>query len=78
SVSYGYYRAEIIVAFLNGIALVLISLYIFYEAYSRLASPPEVRSGVMMLVATVGLAANLVVLRLLSGDHAHASLNVRA
>ncbi|MBS1263574.1 MAG: Zinc transporter ZitB [Methanonatronarchaeales archaeon] len=78
SVTYGYYRSEIIVAFLNGITLVLISLYIFYEAYTRLASPPEVKSGAMMLVAVVGLAANLVALKLLSGNHAHASLNLRA
>jgi len=76
SISYGYYRAEIIVAFLNGVALVFISVFIFYEAWRRLASPPEVKSGFMMVVAAVGLVANLVALHFLS--EGSKSLNVRA
>lgn len=76
TVTYGYYRSEIIVAFLNGVSLVLIAIYIFYEAYTRILDPPEVRSGAMMLVALAGLAANLVALRMLAGEHG--SLNTRA
>ena len=41
--TYGYYRLEILAAFINGIALVLISLWVIYEAYERLYAPPEVK-----------------------------------
>ena len=43
--TYGYHRAGILVALLNSTTLVLISLGIFYEAYRRFVSPPEVRCG---------------------------------
>lgn len=76
SVTYGYYRAEIVVAFMNGLALVLISIYVFWEAFNRLAAPPDVKSGTMIAVAAVGLVANLVALRILAGEGD--SLNVRA
>src|SRR6266705_306701 len=42
--TYGFYRVEILVALLNGVFLILISLYIFYEAYYRILNPPEVRA----------------------------------
>ncbi len=45
--TFGYYRLEILAAFINGVALVVVSLFIFYEAYERWAAPPVVRSGVM-------------------------------
>ena len=61
---------------INGVALVLISLLIFYEAYKRWAQPPEVRSGLMMIIATGGLLINLVCAWLLHGDHKD-DLNVR-
>src|SRR5215468_3695911 len=74
--TYGFYRVEILVALLNGVFLILISLYIFYEAYSRFLNPREVRANWMLLVAAVGLLANLVSAWLLFGKH-HGSLNVR-
>src|SRR5438874_10772018 len=72
--TYGFYRVEILVALLNGVFLILISLYIFYEAYYRILNPPEVRANWMLLVATVGLVANLVSAWLLFGKH-HGNLN---
>jgi cobalt-zinc-cadmium efflux system protein len=57
--TFGYYRLEIIAALVNGVALVLISLLIFYGAYQRWLSPPVVRSGPMILVASGGLLVNL-------------------
>jgi len=57
--TFGYYRLEIIAALVNGVALVLISLLIFYGAYQRWQSPPVVRSGPMILVASGGLFINL-------------------
>jgi cobalt-zinc-cadmium efflux system protein len=58
--TYGYYRAEILAALVNGTILVLVSAYIFYEAYHRFVEPPEVRGGLMLIVAAIGLAANVV------------------
>jgi len=76
SKTFGYYRLEILAAFINGVALVLISLLIFYEAYERWANPPPVKSGVMMIVATGGLIINLACAWILHGDH-EVDLNVR-
>ncbi len=76
SKTFGYYRLEILAAFINGIALVLISLLIFYEAYERWANPPMVKSGIMMIVATGGLIINLACAWILHGDH-EVDLNVR-
>ncbi|HEX8142270.1 MAG TPA: cation diffusion facilitator family transporter [Pyrinomonadaceae bacterium] len=76
SKTFGYYRLEILAALTNGVALVLISLLIFYEAYERLAAPPQVKSTAMMLVAIGGLVVNLLCAWLLHGDHEE-DLNVR-
>jgi len=58
--TYGFYRAEILAAFINGATLVFIALYIFYEAYQRFGSAPEVKSLPMLIVAGVGLLANVL------------------
>jgi cobalt-zinc-cadmium efflux system protein len=76
SKTFGYYRLEILAALINGVALVLISLLIFYEAYHRWAHPPEVKGGAMILIAAGGLLINLVSAWLLHGDHLE-DLNVR-
>ncbi len=60
SKSYGYHRFEILAALLNGLALFAIAVVIIWEAYSRFIEPPHVNSGPMMLIAFVGLVANLV------------------
>jgi cobalt-zinc-cadmium efflux system protein len=75
--SYGYYRIEILAALVNGVALVLIAFYIFWEAIERLQHPPEVQSLPMLAVAGLGLLANLATLGIL-GHESHANLNVRA
>jgi len=75
--TFGYYRLEILAAFTNGVALVLVSLYILYEAYGRWLSPPEIeRPGAVTLVASGGLLVNLVCAWLLHGEH-EKDLNVR-
>jgi cobalt-zinc-cadmium efflux system protein len=58
--TFGYLRAEILAALANGIFLILIALFIFYESYQRWGSPPKVKSIPMLVVATTGLLANLV------------------
>jgi cobalt-zinc-cadmium efflux system protein len=57
--SFGYKRAEILAALFNGVTIVAISIWIFYEAYNRFQNPPEVLGGWMMVVAVIGLAVNL-------------------
>lgn len=75
--TFGYYRLEILAAFVNGVALVVLSLFIFYEAYGRWFDPnEEIKTGTMMVVAAGGLVVNLVSAWLLHGDHEH-DLNVR-
>ncbi|MGD6802943.1 cation diffusion facilitator family transporter [Rossellomorea aquimaris] len=58
--TFGYYRFEILAALLNGVTLFLIAGFIVYEAYERLLDPPEVSSGTMMVIAFIGLLANLL------------------
>jgi cobalt-zinc-cadmium efflux system protein len=57
--TYGYYRVEILAALTNAIVLILISLYILYEAYERFKNPPEVQSAAMLGVAAIGLVINI-------------------
>lgn len=56
--TFGLYRMEILAALINGAALIMISGYIFYEAYQRWQKPPAVESSLMLLVALLGLFAN--------------------
>jgi cobalt-zinc-cadmium efflux system protein len=77
SKTFGYYRLEILAAFINGVALAAVSLFILYDAYGRWLAPPEItRGGLMTLVAAGGLLVNLSCAWLLHGDHER-DLNVR-
>jgi cobalt-zinc-cadmium efflux system protein len=74
--TYGFHRAEILAALLNGAALLTLSVLIAREAWERLSAPPEVEGGLMLLIAVGGLAINLANLRILSGGR-QSNLNVR-
>lgn len=76
SKTYGYYRAEILAALVNGVVLCLLVVFLLLEAWQRLGDPPPVRGWGMLLVATLGLAANVFVAMRLRG-HAAGSLNLR-
>jgi len=58
--TFGYYRLEILAALFNGALLVAVTVWIVAAALGRLHEPPEIRSGLMLAVAVVGLAANVV------------------
>ncbi|MFH1086984.1 MAG: cation diffusion facilitator family transporter, partial [Chloroflexota bacterium] len=75
--TFGYYRVEILAALANGVTLLLLSAYIFYEAYQRFLAPPDVLAPLMLAVAVVGLLANLGGMLLLKGAR-YGSLNIRA
>lgn len=57
--SFGYYRLEILAALFNGALLVAITVWIVVEALGRLRQPRPIDSVLMLVVATIGLAANL-------------------
>jgi cobalt-zinc-cadmium efflux system protein len=75
--TFGYHRAEILAALANGAILVLVSAYIFYEAYHRFLEPPAVKTPLMLTIAIIGLFANLGGVLLLNRA-SHRSLNIRA
>lgn len=58
--TFGFYRFEILAALFNGVTLFLIAGFIVFEAYERFFEPPSVSSGTMMLIASIGLIANLL------------------
>ena len=74
--TYGYYRVEILAALINGVVLCALGMAILWKAYERLWAAPEVPGGPLVAVAAVGLAVNLIGLRLLHAG-AGESLNVR-
>lgn len=74
--TYGFYRMEILAALINGVVLILISFYIFWEAYQRLIEPASIKGHIMLYVAIVGLVANIVSAMVMHGA-SHKSLNIR-
>ncbi len=74
--TFGFYRLEILAALVNGIVLVVISLYIVYEAYRRIVHPEPVAGTLMMVVAVIGLVANVIGAIVLM-KHRSTSLNIR-
>jgi len=75
--TYGYRRAEILAALANGLLLAVIGLFIIHDAYRRLIVPRQVKSGMMLVVAATGFAANLVTAGLLYRSRRD-SLNMRS
>lgn len=75
--TFGYKRAEILAALVNGVLLVVVSIWVIVEAIRRLEDPVEILGRGMLLIAVAGLVVNLVAARILvrSGGE---SLNVRA
>ncbi len=75
--SYGYARAEVLAAFVNGLGLIVLVVWIVVEAIERIITPPAVKGAPMLVVAVAGLIANIAALLLLHrGDHDN--LNIRA
>jgi cobalt-zinc-cadmium efflux system protein len=74
--SYGHHRWQVLAAFVNGLALLLLSAWIVFEAAHRLASPAAIEARTMMAVAALGVAANVVSYLVLS--RGERTLNVRS
>jgi cobalt-zinc-cadmium efflux system protein len=77
AMTYGLGRAEILSAQLNGATLIILAAFIVYEAVVRLVSPPEVKGGIVLIVAVVGILFNVLASAVLaSGEKGKRSLNV--
>jgi cobalt-zinc-cadmium efflux system protein len=75
--SYGYHRAQVLAAFVNALALLVVVAWILYEAVQRLVTPREIAGEAMLGVALAGMAANVAVYFTLR-DGSHDNLNVAA
>src|SRR5262245_8495634 len=63
--TYGYHRAGVLAALVNSVSLVVVALFIFYEALKRLRNPEQVHAGMMIWVAAAGVVMNGVIALLL-------------
>ncbi|MBZ0178012.1 MAG: cation diffusion facilitator family transporter [Melioribacteraceae bacterium] len=75
--TFGLKRAEILAAFINSSVLVGISIYLFYEAVVRFFNPSVIDGKLMLIVAVIGLAANVIGMILLRKDSGE-SMNIRS
>jgi cobalt-zinc-cadmium efflux system protein len=73
--TYGFYRIEILAALANSAVLILVSVYIIYDAYERIIEPPQIKGTALIIVGTIGLVVNLVGMYILKG-HATENLNI--
>ncbi|KAF9054539.1 hypothetical protein BJ165DRAFT_1439692 [Panaeolus papilionaceus] len=69
--TYGYGRIETLSGFANGIFLILISIFIIFEAIQRILEPPEMNTNQLLLVSSLGLAVNLFGMFAMGGHHHH-------
>jgi cobalt-zinc-cadmium efflux system protein len=74
NVTFGYHRFEIFAALINGLTIIGIAIFIFYEAYGRIFDPPQVKGLQVLVIATIGMIVNTwVALKL----HGHSDLNIK-
>jgi cobalt-zinc-cadmium efflux system protein len=74
--TFGYQRVGLLAALINGLSLLVIALFIFYESYERLISPPRIDIPLMLGIAFLGLVGNLVMAFILG--HSHEDLNLKS
>ena len=75
SMTFGYHRFEIVASLINGVTIIGIAVFIFYEAYERIFDPPVVKGAQVLVIATIGLIVNSwAALKL----HGHSDLNIKS
>ena len=74
--TFGWHRAEVLAALVNGLLVLVIAFFIFFHALGRISRPPEILTTPMLAIAVAGLVMNLVVIWKLS-PHVRTDLNVR-
>ena len=77
SMTYGYHRAEVLASMTNGILLCAISVWIIVEAYQKIHTPKAIDALLVIVIAAIGLAGNLIILKVLRHDQQE-NLNVRS
>jgi cobalt-zinc-cadmium efflux system protein len=75
--TFGYKRIEILAALINALSLIAITIFLFFEAYKRFLDPSEIKTTIMLVVAMIGLLANVYGVILLRPDSGK-NINVRA
>ncbi|HEU0265990.1 MAG TPA: cation diffusion facilitator family transporter [Geobacterales bacterium] len=75
--TFGWHRAEVFASFINGLTVLFMAGGIFYEAFTRMVAPQEVKSLPMLIIAAVGLVMNLLAASALH-SHSHDDLNVQS
>ena len=75
--TFGYKRAEIIAAFVNALSLIIVALYLIYEAIKRFQNPEAIESGIVIWLAILGIVANGFSVLLLKKDAAE-NMNMRS
>lgn len=79
TMSYGYHRFQVLAAFVNGLTLAALTLWIMIEAIGRLQTPETMDPLPALTIAVIGLFVNIIAWRLLHSGHGeHADMNVRA
>lgn len=84
--TFGFHRVEVLAALANGVTLIVVAGYILWEAVQRWIDPEPVKSLPMLVIAAVGLGANVYVALILRGEshrhgpatHRHEDLNMRS
>lgn len=76
--TFGFKRFEVLAAFINGLTLIGISVYIFWEAYRRFSETPEVMSSGMLTIAIIGLLVNILAAYILMRGDTSGNLNMKS
>ncbi len=75
--TFGYKRAEILAAFINALSLILVAIYLVYEAIQRFLNPQEIQSNIVIWLALLGILANGFSVILLHKD-SKSNMNMRS
>lgn len=75
--TFGYHRVGVIIAIVNAVSILAIAGVILFEAYQRFHQPPEINSVMMLVIAVIGLAANIFVASWLHKEQGQ-SLNLKS
>lgn len=74
--TFGYQRIGLLAAVINALSLIVISIFIFYESYNRILSPPQIHTLTMLTIAVIGLIGNILIALILG--HSHKDLNIKS
>lgn len=74
--TFGYHRFQVLASFINGLSILILAIWIIYEAIIRYFNPQEIMSQEMFVIATIGLFVNIIALKMLAKANPN-SLNIQ-